>query len=398
MATSIISTVDPDYVSPNELVVQGWNSAQAYADTAYSNANAYLVQLSSLADTVANIPIIDAETGPIDRVIDAFLSPVVPTMGLLPAAPTPAAAAFEWGEEAYQSTLLTSLRDVLLSMTGQVASGLPTAVETRLWDRVRRRESVSSRKGIENAMNQAAARGFRRPPGSMFIEIQRAIQDELTNVSTASMEIAVKVADLEQTNRQFVLGKAWDMEKGMMDYIAGKESRALDASKFLSGLVVEVYKSHVEAYVSQVRSITDVFKTQGEVFKSVVDGQAAKIRAQTDVYQTDANVQQVQVKARIDAAQANVQALIEKVRLIGEAIKSGAQVSAQLAASALSAVNLSGGISSSDSRSTSYSSSDSSSTSESKVDSTSTSKSESVVDSTSNSTSESQNHNYNHSE
>ena len=52
-----------------------------------------------------------------------------------------------------------------------------------------------ARKAIDNAMMQAAARGFQRPPGSMFIDIGRALQDERVALSGASREIAIKQAE-----------------------------------------------------------------------------------------------------------------------------------------------------------------------------------------------------------
>jgi len=72
---------------------------------------------------------------------------------------------------------------------------------------------------------------------------------------------------------------------------------------------------------------------------------------------------------QVAAAQANVTKLMKAVELLIESMKSGAQVSAQLAASALSAVNLSG--STSYSEGASISSSEANNTSETTNNSTS---------------------------
>jgi hypothetical protein len=157
---------------------------------------------------------------------------------------------------------------------------------------------------------------------------------------------------------------------------------------------IEVFKGQAQAYSSVVQGYStavsaavaksnqqieirqrlpiDMFKARTEVFRAQVDGESARVtagtrtfEAQVQSYTATANAQIGQLntavqayKAKLDAqigsagvqaqvAKANVDAAVSGTQVLVEAIKGGAQTSAQLAAAALSAVNLSSQISNS---------------------------------------------------
>lgn len=167
---------------------------------------------------------------------------------------------------------------------------------------------------------------------------------------------------------------------------------------------IEVFKGQAQAYSSVVQGYStavnaavaksnqqieirqrlpiDMFKARTEVFRAQVDGEAARVNANAKIFDSQvqtfsadatAKIGQLNVgvqayKTQVDAlnnnasvqaqvAKSNVDAIISGTQVLVEAIKGGAQTSAQLAAAALSAVNLSGQISDSVSNSASNSSS-----------------------------------------
>lgn len=362
----VIADVEPNPLSLAsgnsvfDLVSDGWNNAQLYADAAVTNANIFLTRLSDLAAQIADLPTVDGGIGAVDQRIDDLVIPDEPTMLALPSVPTTPGTEFSWTEpDLLHSTLLTAMRSQLLTWVQGASTGLDATVEARLWERMRNREHVGAQRAVENATRQAAARGWRRPPGAMFVEIDRALQDQRVAVSGGNREVAIKQAELEQANRQFAFKLGWDVEGGLLKFIGESRQRSLEAAKFMSQLVNEVFKVHVEAYRAEIGAVADLFKAEADVFSSIITGRSTMVRAQADVYKAKAEVVQIEATTRIEAAKANIAVMIQKFTLLSEAIKAGAQVSAQIAASALSAVNLSGGVSAGASYSNSVSNSSS---------------------------------------
>lgn len=126
----------------------------------------------------------------------------------------------------------------------------------------------------------------------------------------------------------------------------------------------EVYRSAVAAEASRVGAVVDVFDKQAQVYSSQVQGQVGRMGAEAEAYRSEVQYQQASADVKIEVAKANVAAMTQKIGLLIDATKAGAQVTAQMAASALSAVNLSGSISDSmnTSNSAGYSWGDSNST------------------------------------
>lgn len=107
---------------------------------------------------------------------------------------------------------------------------------------------------------------------------------------------------------------------------------------------VEVFGALVNAESQRVGAASKVYETRAQVFGEKVRGESARVGAEVEVYKSQSNVAISEANLRIEAAKANIQKLMQQVQVLVESVRAGAQVSAQLAASALSAVNLSGQI------------------------------------------------------
>lgn len=167
----------------------------------------------------------------------------------------------------------------------------------------------------------------------------------------------------------------------------------------------QVFDTEVRAESSRVSSVADAYRSRVSAYTAENQGEAARVQADTGIYDSQTRLATSEGQLRVQAAQENIQALIQKFSALIEAVKGGAQVSAQLAAAALSSVNLSGqigdstsyGVSYGNSNSTSQGISTSSSTSNVASNSTSSIQSDSTTESTSDSNINSQavNTNYN---
>lgn len=487
--------------------------------------------------------------------------PSVPVLNLptfsatVPEAPlAPDVGTFSFAETQYTSTLLEALKARLLEWVNGAATGIAAAVEQAIWNRAREREALNASRKVREVSREFARRGFSKPQGALSVALNDALQELQNRDAELSRDVAIKQAELEQSNRRFAFEQAWQVESGLISYSNQIAQRAFEAAKFALSIAVEVYQARVaqfdaevkafgvradafrvelqaelahlevfraeieaqklvgeinqqqvevyrallegvkaridvyrteveaanvmaavnrtvieaygarvgayealvkakaaeydgyatrvkaevskvdvfraqaDAYRSQVEGFTalvnaraqekaielkikqeapiDLFKARTEAFRSLVGAEGERVRAEASAYQADADVYRSTVQAlssradaeatlfkaesdvqvaegnlRIEAAKANIQKLMQQVTLLSESVRAGAQVSAQLAAAALSAVNLSGGISSSDSFNASVSENTSTSTA------TSTSTNANTSDSTSTSTS-----------
>lgn len=512
--------------------------------------------------------------------------PVEPMLNLptftavTPSSPLAPAYIFAFAEPTFADQLLTDLKTQLDVWVNGASTGLAPEVEQAIWDRDRAREIVASQRKINESIRMFAQKGFSKPPGALNLDIQQGLQESMGVISSASRDIMIKQADMEQSNRRFAFETAWKVEEGLINYTNQIAQRAFDGAKFaqqvgidiyretvarytadiqsysaqieafkadlqseltkldlfkseieaqklvgeinqqaidtykaqLTGAqtVVDIFKSEVEAantlallnkttidafaqqvaayaetvrakaeeyngyatmvtaqktlvdmygeqasaYASEVqgfkstvdalvaaktidirlnqelplevfKSLTDTYRTQvgaetdrvgalvkvydanAQVFSAEVQGESARVNSETEVYKADAQVLEAAGNLRVEAAKANVQTLIQQVTLLTDAMKSGAQVAAQLASASLSSVNLSGqigdhtsyGVGYNVSNSASFADSVSNNTSNSSVQSTSSSTSESTVTSTSSSESDAtvQSTNYNYS-
>ena len=302
-----------------ELVSAGWDRARSYADTAYHSAVAWLADFKTLADRLGDLPNVDPNLG----TVALDLTPFESMVSWIPTVP---GNIFSYTENAYTSALLTQLQTIITAWVAGTDTGLPPAVEQAIWERGRARELTSAGTRVQQVQREFASRGFSKPPGAMAIAMQAALQEAQNANSTSSREVMIKQADLEQSNRRFAMEHAWKIEEGLINYTNLMAARAFEKAKYLQQVLIDIFKVEVEGYASMVQAY------------------AARVGAETAVFKAEVDMNIAEANIRIEAAKANIQRLVQEVTLLVEAVKGGAQVSSQLAASALSGVNLSAAV------------------------------------------------------
>lgn len=79
-------------------------------------------------------------------------------------------------------------------------TGLDATVEAAIWDRAREREAVIAQAQVDEATLQDEALGFDFPTASLSARLEAVGQEYHNKVSSINRDIAIKQADLEQTN------------------------------------------------------------------------------------------------------------------------------------------------------------------------------------------------------
>jgi hypothetical protein len=108
--------------------------------------------------------------------------------------------------------------------------------------------------------------------------------------------------------------------------------------------LTDAYRVQVGAETDRVDALVKTYQANTQVFTAEVQGQTSLVNSEVEVIKADTELAVATGNLRIEAAKANIANLMQEINYLIESVKGGAQVAAQLAAAALSSVNLSGQI------------------------------------------------------
>lgn len=267
-------------------------------------------------------------------------------------------ATFAYIEPVYDSALLDELKRKLMYDLVNGGYGIEDADEMRLWERAREREQLNAETTIQDAMRQAAARGFTIPPGALNAIISYAETTALEKNSSLSRDIMSKKADLYVQNRQFTIQQVRETEQMLITAFGYMCERLLNSAKAMVELSIAVFNARVakyhvmldtykaaaqvhaeliraaslrlEAYKTQVEGVkvgADVQRIHAEVYKVQVDGVQALINVyatQVQASKTIAEIERLKLegfKAKVDTYLAQVQAKTAEFGMFESQIK-----------------------------------------------------------------------------
>ncbi len=227
----------------------------------------------------------------------------IPTLTLLE--PTP--YSYARGPD-YVSSLLDGLKAKLAGrLTG--GSGLTPAVEQALWGRARDREARIAQGNIDQVARTQDALGFHLPAGTVVAQVREAEQNFFDKMSELSRDIAIKQADLEQSNLKDTIAAGMDLEKQLIDYSWRTEQLAFETAKQYADNAIALHNAAVEKH----KALLEGYRTYAAAYKTIIDGQLAAVevyKAQLEGEQTKANINAAlvnQYKAQIEAGMAQVE-------------------------------------------------------------------------------------------
>lgn len=353
----------------SDIVTNKFNEAREYAEASWNLASNYLNELSAtLRDLSVTIPTISVDLDQVDigsiisdlnaqkpdpadlsYDIDVFVPPVVPTLEEIPVILT---------------DLLTTIESKLSTRLTVGSTGLDATVEAAIWSRARSRQELENIRKYREVEQYYASRGFSIPPGALSGQLNELLVEFARNDSYLNNDIMVEQARLAQSNENMALELA---TKYALDRILNNANVVIASNKnkvdnFLAQ--ADMYKTQITTELTRLEAVSKVYITQLEAYKT--EAQVAAIEIESKIKPLELAVKQASIAADVELKEAELNA--ENLqRIYGmqvEVVKAGAQVTAQLAASAMSSVNASAtlGSNSSDSSNTSSSSQTSTST------------------------------------
>lgn len=282
--------------TPSELVTDAFSQAKLYVNDARTQLALFTAKLN---ESVQTAPLVEMTFQPVE-------------------APTAATVPDYVAPEPYTSTVLATLTSTLLTQLAG-GTGLPASVETAIWDRARERESAAAQAAIDTALREAEALGYELPPGVLVDSIRRETRAYFDKASTISRDVAIKQAELEQTNMQRAIEQATTFETSLADIISKRASLSL------------------------------------EQFKALVARFQAEVDQEVKRWETQIKLYEAQVNYALAGQRINSEVIRANLATVSDAAKIGAQVFAQLTASAYGLIRASASVSASASNSVGYS-------------------------------------------
>jgi hypothetical protein len=292
--------------TPAELVDEAFSQAQTYINDAEAKLAS---SVTAMNEAIQNAPTVDitfaAISGPS---VDAAPTP---DMGDAPTYTAPAT---------YTSSLISTLASLLGTRLAG-GTGLAPAVETAIWDRARDREAALAQANIDEVTRTHEALGFHLPTGVLAAQVREAQRDYYTKTSTLSRDIAVKQAELEQSNMTDAVQRAIAYEDTLASILQRREQVAVDAFR----AEVETFNAHVTAYRVEV--------------------EAYSAQIESDIKHWEVEIKQLEAQATYTLTGQKMNSDIIRANLATalEAAKIAAQMYAQLAAAGYSMIHASAG-------------------------------------------------------
>lgn len=229
----------------------------------------------------------------------------------------------------YESVELDFISGELQTDIKKGRTGVPEEVESAIWQRQSERDSMALNDAITLTRNTFSKRGFSLPPGKLRKSITRLVEAREILLQERSREIAVKQADLTQSNRQFAITTALQLEQQQMQFTIQYAGLMLDIAKETVNAGIAIYNTHISKMgleLERYKAAASVYESQLRAFSIRIEAyrgelEAAKLRGdlnsqQIDIYKAMLSAQEILIG--IYASEINAftaEASVEKLKV-----------------------------------------------------------------------------------
>lgn len=294
-------------------------------------------------------------------------------------------------EPVYQSDLQDALKTVLQDFIENGGTGLGTTIEDALWARARARQDILNEKTRNEAEEYFSSRGYTIPPGALGGRLTEALAEQSRGDAQLNYEISIEQAKLARTQSEYTMNAAITLEGQDKEKFTAMADRTLEAAKATVQVIIDLYSAKVKEYAAKIegakltveaekikvdaavaanKSTIDSYNADIEKYKAQVRSElgiieliarvygykiigyeadakvaAADLDAQIKVYQGNIEQANNQTTLTLKEAELTIQAYLGALELTSDSLKASGNISAQIAAAALSAVNASASLS-----------------------------------------------------
>lgn len=288
------------------------------------------------------------------------------------------------GQNEYTSNLLSALTAKLLNDVVNGGTGLDPLIEADIWNRNYERDLQNHFDAMDRIADTWAKKGNPLPDGFLA----NLLMEEEINYSNkradVSREIAIKQAELAQSNTHFAVQQGVAVETQLMTIANQFAERIFQASKAIMDSEIALYNAQLQSYriltdiyqvlvtvrIEKAKGVVEIYKSQVQAYQAAVSAEAERVRAillksqtEMEIYKTQASTYQImssvnislfdakikQAVAKADIALKNAEINIKNYEAINgikiESIKAAGTIAAHLVSGALSAVSAGASIS-----------------------------------------------------
>jgi hypothetical protein len=217
------------------------------------------------------------------------------------------------GLVSYSSSMLELLRNKLEHDLEFGGTGLGADIEEQIFKRELERSVLVHSDTMDRISAEWSKRGFDMPNGVLAMQFQEEQLNYTNKRLDVSRDIAIKQAEIANTNTQFVVQHGITIETQFMNFQNTCQQRIYDASRETARAQIELYSAQLRRYqilteiyvalvnsrIEQAKGIAQVYTAQVDAYRSRVQAEAERIRAviesnraEIERYKTDASVYQ----------------------------------------------------------------------------------------------------------
>ena len=287
------------------------------------------------------------------------------------------------GDNNYTSPLLESLRRKLRDWVEDGGMALPAEREADFWNRNYERDLQASRNAKDSIASDWAKKSFPMP-NALLVSAQAMADITFRDKRTdTSRDIAIKQAELAESNSRNAIEKGIGFESALMTFKNQCQDRIFQASKALLESMVTfyqaqllkyqtmatIYKTLIEGRIEEAKGVIEIYTANVQAFTSRVIAETSRLKALSDVfmseteaYKADAQVYTAIADLDIKVFSALIQKAVAKAEILiknaemelkdqeviaglkVEAMKTIATVLSQLVAGMMSAISASASV------------------------------------------------------
>jgi hypothetical protein len=262
----------------------------------------------------------------------------------------------------YVSALLDGVKTALGTMLG--GNAMPPSLAAAIRERAYSAVFAEEQRAVDNAYSEFAARGFEEPSGALNRRITEARADAVAKRSAVIRDVFIQEQTVAIENLRFAVTAGLQLEATNVTVFRTKADVALESVRIESEqqrLAMEVWRGKVEMFDTQLRAEIARVDTTLKAFEAAVevyraDAQIATAAGEYDNRRFQLNLAQQQaiVETEMKRADQDFEQLKYLTSVMLEIKKTLAAVSTQLAAAAMSAVNIGASMTSNTSQSVGY--------------------------------------------
>lgn len=229
---------------------------------------------------------------------------------------------FGFSETSYSDTLLTTVKDSLISRL-TTSTGLSPIIENAIWDRGRDRESRAILLAENNLLADQVAKGFSRPIAAQRAALESLYQESQSKIIDLSRDIMIKQAELEQENIKTSIQQTIALEDLLIKEHSTISQRSFEVAKYIQDISIELFKVEVSKFTAEVTA----YQAFASAYQARVQAELSKIeifKAQIEAEKLKGDVNEQNIRlylARIEGVKSNVEIFKSLIAAVSEKIR-----------------------------------------------------------------------------